>query len=366
MLDLANLASAPQVPAILGDFGADVVKVEPPGGDPLRGMGQQRDGQSLVFAFVNRNKRGITLDLATDDGQDEFRRLVAVADVVVENAPARVQRAWRCTWDDLHPLNPGLILASVSCYGQDGPYADRPGAGTLAEAFAGLTHMTGDADGPPMLPSVPLGDLLTGTVGALGVLAALHHRHRTGEGQHVDVSMYEPVLQLLGVTIASWHPGDPPPHRHGSRVPGGVPRNVYRTGDGQWIVVSGTTDAQVGRLLGILGLDTDDGRARFGASPARLRVADELDSLVARWIADRDRDDVLATLLDARIPAAPVHDLAALLGDPQVQARGDVVTVDGVPMVAPAPRLGRTPGAITSSGPGLGAHNDEVRRDWLT
>jgi formyl-CoA transferase len=343
------------VSAILGDFGADVVKVEPPAGDPLRAMGVQRDGQSLVFAFVNRNKRGITLDLATDDGQAAFRALVAAADVVVENLPSRVQRAWRVTWEELHPLNPRLILVSVSCYGQDGPYADRPGAGTLAEAFAGLTHLTGDATGPPMLPSIPIGDLLTGTVGTIGALAALHHRDRTGEGQHVDVSMYEPVLQLLGTAVATWNPTDPPPMRTGSRVAGGVPRNVYRTSDEHWVAVSGTTDAQVARMLEILGLDTDDGRARFGSSGARLQVADELDGA-----------HVLATMLDARIPAAPVNDLAALLADPHVQARADVVTVDGLPMVAPTPRLRGTPGAIRTTGPALGAHNDEVRRDWLT
>jgi len=154
--------------------------------------------------------------------------------------------------------------------------------------------------------------------------------------------------------------------RTGSRVTGGVPRNVYRTSDEHWVAVSGTTDAQVARMLEIVGLDTDDGRARFGSSGARLQVADELDGLVAGWIAEHDRAHVLATMLDARIPAAPVNDLAALLADPHVQARADVVTVDGLPMVAPAPRLRGTPGAIRTAGPALGAHNDEVRRDWLT
>jgi crotonobetainyl-CoA:carnitine CoA-transferase CaiB-like acyl-CoA transferase len=193
----------------------------------------------------------------------------------------------------------------------------------------------------------------------------LHHRQRTGEGQHVDVSMYEPVLQLLGVTIAGWDAGGPPPSRSGSRVKGGVPRNVYPTADGEWVVVSGTTDAQVSRMLEILGVDDDAGRAKFGTSAARLKVADELDGLVAAWIAGRRRDEVLATLLDARIPAAPVNDFAALVTDPHVQARGNVITVDGVQMVAPAPHLTGTPGEIRTIGPGLGAHTDEVLREWL-
>ena len=370
VLDVSNLFSAPQVAAILGDFGADVVKLEPPEGDPLRGMGAQRHGRSLMWAYANRNKRGITLDLASDAGQDVFRRLVPRFDVVVENLPAAVRRRWHCTYDELAGLREDVVVVSVTCYGQDGPYADRPGAGTLAEAFAGLTHMTGDADGPPVLPSVPVGDLLTGIVGALGAVVACYHRATGGRGQHVDVSMYEPVLQLLAATVTGYAPGGPVPMRTGSRVPGGVPRNVYRTADSRWVAVSGTTDTQVARMLQVLGRDTAEMREQFGTSAARLAAADELDGLVAAWVAAHDRDHVLATLLDARIPAAPVNDLPSLLADPHVRARDDLVAVDGgdlglLTMVAPAPRLGGTPGSIRAPGPEKGAHNDEVYLDWV-
>src|SRR4051794_21303643 len=173
VLDLSNLASAPLVAAILGDFGADVVKVEPPGGDPLRRIGAQRDGHSLMWAFVNRNKRGITLDVGSDQGQAVLRQLVPAFDVVVENLPASVRAAWHCTYDELAALRSDVVVVSVTCYGTDGPSADRPGNGSLAEAFAGLTHMTGSPDGPPTLPSVPLGDIVTAMSGALGALAAL-------------------------------------------------------------------------------------------------------------------------------------------------------------------------------------------------
>ena len=371
VLDISTLFAAPQIAAALGDLGADVVKVEPPQGDPLRSMGVQRDGRSIMWAIVGRNKRSITLDLDTDRGRDLLHRLVAQADVLVENFSSSTLERWHCTYEELAARNPRLVMVSVSCYGATGPYRDRPGAGTLAEAFGGLTHMIGDADGPPMLPSVALGDTLTAMSGVIGALAACYHRDAGGGGgQHVDVSMYEPVLQLLAGTIAAYDRSGEPPRRTGSRVPGGVPRNVYRTRDGEWVAVSGTTDAQVARLLPLLRRDTPSDRERFGRSAARLGNADDLDQLVADWIAARDRDEVLDTLLRERIPAAPVNDLRALLDDPHVSSRSSVVRVEddeigGLAMPAPIPRLGATPAQVRTTGPRLGAHNDEVVRDWL-
>jgi crotonobetainyl-CoA:carnitine CoA-transferase CaiB-like acyl-CoA transferase len=318
-----------------------------------------------MWAMVNRNKRGITLDLDTAAGRESLHRLVDDSDVLVENLPAAVRSRWHCTYEELATRNPNLVVVSVSCYGRSGPYAERPGAGTLAEAFAGLSHMTGDADGPPMLASVAVGDVLTGTAGALGALVACYARAQGGPGQLVDVSMYEPVLQLLAAGVTTFAAGGPAPRRMGSRVAGGAPRNVYLAADGDWIAISGTTDAQVARLLPLVGRDSEADRARFGASAARLRAAGELDALVAAWVSARSRDDALAQLLEHRIPAAPVNDLPALLADPHVAARGDVVSVvdpdlGEVTMVAPVPKLSATPGRIRAPGPRLGAHNDEV------
>lgn len=377
VLDLAILFSAPQISATLGDLGADVVKLEPPardgkaGGDPMRQMGAQRDGKSLTWSLVSRNKRTVTCDPATPDGRTLLHRLVAAADVVVENLPAATLEKWGATPDELLAVNPDAIVVSVSCYGSTGPYAGRDGNGSLAEAFGGLTNLTGEPDGPPMLPSIALGDTLTAIAGVVGTLAACYHRDaRGGRGQKVDVSMYEPVLQLLTGSIVGYEDGAPSPRRTGSRVPNGVPRNVYRTRDDAWLVVSGTTDNQVGRLLPILGLDTEHGLAKFAKVKDRVRNADELDRLVAEWIAAHDRDDVVETLLSARIPVAPVNTVADIVDDPHVQARGNIVTIDDpelgpVRMVAPLARLSSTPAEIRWSGPTLGAHTDEVLRDWL-
>jgi crotonobetainyl-CoA:carnitine CoA-transferase CaiB-like acyl-CoA transferase len=371
VLDMSILYSAPQIAAMLGDLGADVVKLEPPRGDPMRITGAQRNGHSLQWVMVSRNKRAITLDVAREEGQAVLRRLVANADVLLENLPVATLERWHCTYDELAAVNPRLVMVSVTCYGHTGPYSDRPGNGSLAEAYGGLTYMTGEEDGPPMLPSIPLGDSLTALSGVIGALAACYHRDaRGGLGQHVDVTMYEPVLQMLAATVVAYDGLGEPPHRTGSRVPGGVPRNVYRTRDGGWVVISGTTDRQVGRILGVMGIDTPEARERYGRSEARLAVADELDARVAAWAAEHDREHVVRELLAAQIPVAPVNDLREIRADAHIAARGSLVELDDpnvgtVTMVAPAPRLGRTPGRIRTTGPALGEHNREVYAEWI-
>ncbi|HEY8523746.1 MAG TPA: CoA transferase [Acidimicrobiales bacterium] len=365
--DLSTLLAGPQVAALLADLGADVVKVEPPDGDPLVRLGAQRSGRSLPYVLANRGKRRVVVDPATDEGRADLARLTTAADVVVTNQPRKLLARWDCTPEAIAARNPRAVVVTVSCFGTDGPWADRPGNGSLAEAFAGLTFLTGEPDGPPMLPSVALGDSLVALAGALGALAACWHRDAgrgraagpasdpaagpaPGRGQHVDVAMYEPIVALLGPAVAAWRPEDPPPTRTGSRVPGGVPRNVYRAADGRFLVLSGTTDAQVARVLATIGRDTPDDHRRYGTSAERLARADELDGLVADWIAGRPRDEAVAAFEAARVPVAPVHDLAGLASHPQAVARGALATVDDPvagPVVLPGPvaRLHATPAA---------------------
>jgi crotonobetainyl-CoA:carnitine CoA-transferase CaiB-like acyl-CoA transferase len=366
VLDIGTLFPSGLCSAMLGDLGADVIKLEPPGGDSLRAMGAKLDGQSLTWAVVGRNKRSITLDLNHPRGQELLQRLVARADLVVENLPQRSLERWHCTWEELARLNPRVIVVSLSCYGRTGPYAERAGNGTLAEAFAGLTAMTGERDGPPMLTSLPIGDVLGAIFGTLGALAAAYQRDaRGGRGQRVDASLYEPILQFLinGVPqFARTGKADP---RSGSRIPGAVPRNTYRTRDGQWLALSAVTDRLVATLLRLMGRDPQAESERFGTVDRRRAHEDELDGAVAGWVATQDAGSLLEALVKAGVPAAPVNDVAAILADPHVRARGSLEQVEDpvlglLTVVAPAPRLEGSPARIRSTGPVLGAHNQEI------
>lgn len=373
VIDFSSFLAAPQIATWLGDFGADVIKIEPLAGEASRRIGAQRNGASLVWAMTSRNKRTITLDVDKPEGRDLLRDLVKVADVIVENYPDDQLKAWGLSWDDLSAINPNLVMVSVSCYGKSGPLGKLSGAGTLAEAFGGLTNMTGEADGPPMLPSLPLGDTLAAFSGTIGALVACYHaKVNGGPGQRVDVSFYEPILSLMQTTIIAWDPAgdEPPPARTGSRISTGVPRNVYRTSDDRWLVLSGTTDRQVERILQIMGKDDEDSKAMFAKGADRIRNGDALDALVAEWIGEHTLDDVISTMNSNRVPVAPVNDVPALLADPQIAARHSLQThvdpvLGPVNMCAPVPRLDGTPGEIRFTGPAVGAYTDAVLGDWL-
>jgi len=371
VLDIGTLFPAPLCAAMLGDLGADVIKVEPPGGDSLRSVGAKVDGHSLGWAVVGRNKRSITLDLNQPRGQALLHRLVERADLVVENLPERSLERWHCTYAELAARNPRLVVVSLSCFGRSGPYAERAGNGTLAEAFGGLTQMTGERDGPPLLTSLPIGDVLAAIFGVLGALAACYQRDaRGGRGQRVDVSMYEPILQFLINGVPLYARTGQVERRSGSRIPGAVPRNTYRTRDGRWLALSAVTDRLVAALLRLMGRDPEAERARFGSVERRRAHEHDLDSLVAQWIATREFAPLLEALVQAGIPAAPVNDVAALFADPHVQARRSFETIEDpqlgpLTLVAPAPRLEGSPARIRSTGPGLGAHNDEIYRGEL-
>jgi crotonobetainyl-CoA:carnitine CoA-transferase CaiB-like acyl-CoA transferase len=346
VIDMASLYAAPLAASFLADFGADVVKLEPPEGDSFRG--------TRLWPLVSRGKRSVVADLRTAEGVEALKRLVRGADVVVENYPAAVLQKRGIGWDVLSAINPRLIMLSVSCFGASGPYAERPGSGTIGEAFGGLTHLTGEADGPPVLTSTALGDAVGAMSAAMGVLTALYWRERSGRGQHIDASLYEPILHLVAHAASRWRPGEAP-IRNGSQLPG-VLRNVFLTADGRHVALSCSTPRHQADLAALAG------------APAQASL-DEADYAVALWIQQRSQQVVIAELTARRLPVTPVNSLEQLLADPQVCERASLLRLDdpqlgAIVLAAPTPRLSATPGRIGTTDPGLGAHTASVLEAW--
>ena len=378
VLDLSRLVAGNMLSMLLADFGADVIKVEQPGsGDPLRTW--KSDGLDLWWRVYGRNKRSITLNLAHAEGRALLLRLVPSADLLVESFVPGTLEQWGLGPDVLLERNPGLVIMRISGWGQDGPYRRRPGFGTFVEAMSGFASMTGPADAPPTLPPVPLGDMSAALYGAAAAMIALHHRGRDGQGragggQVIDLSLLEPLFSLLGPLAAEYRLTGRIRRRIGNRTYNSAPRNTYRTNDGAWIAISASTPtmaAQFFRALGRADLLDDE---RFATNESRLRHVDEVDRVVGEEIGRYDLPDLLARFEEHGVGAAPVYDIAQLLADPHVQARGMVVDVPDrvdpassagpagrpTPMHAVIPRMDRTPGEIRWPGPALGAHNEEV------
>jgi crotonobetainyl-CoA:carnitine CoA-transferase CaiB-like acyl-CoA transferase len=316
-----------------------VIKIEPPEGDQYRSW-------PAAFALVGRNKRSVTLDLTTPAGREVFMRLVAEVDVVVENLPRALAEKRGITPEAMRAVKPSLVVVSASGFGPDGPYADRPANGTVAEAFTGLTGLTGAADGAPQLPNAPLGDALAAAFGAFGALAGVIRALRTGEGATVDVTVHEPLLHALGTTLSSWQPGTPAPQRDGGAM-GVVLRGTFGTADGGWIAMSASTPRQQQAVADLAGGDP--------ATALRDRAA--------AWIATIDRATAGAALIDARVPATPVHDFAEMAADPQIEHRRSLASLIGATVVRPTPVIDGDPTDPTI--PELGEANGEVLGGWL-
>ncbi len=337
VVDMATVFAGPGAAKYLADFGADVVKVEPPSGDGTRDMGwlDPTDGVSLAWKVLGRGKRAVVLDLKTADGLAAMRRLVDTADVLVENLrPGTIERIGLDP-DELLARNPGLVVLRVTGFGQTGPYASRPGFATMAEAMGGFAAINGEPDGPPLLPPIALTDEVTALVGAFAVLAAVHHRDRTGAGQVVDVNLLESMLQLMGPLPSVWAELGVLQDRLGSGIPYSVPRGTYRCRDGVWVAVSTSAESVAQRVLGILGAADDP---RFADFAGRVEHREELDALLGDWIGARDAPTVLAAFEAADAAIAPMYTMEELLADPHVLARGAVVEVDGVRMPGPVAR----------------------------
>ena len=373
VLDISTVYAAPITAMLLGDYGADVIKVEHPRGDPARSHGANKDGHGLWWKVISRNKRCVTLNLGTPEGQQILRDLVVDADVLVENFRPGVLEKWGLGPEQLHSLNPGLIMLRVTGFGQTGPYARRRAFGTLAEAMSGFAHQTGDEDGPPTLPPFGLADGVTGIAGAFAVMTALYHRatpEGDGRGQVIDLSLLEPLVGILGPGPTAFDQLGAVPGRQGNRSPNNAPRNAYLTRDGRWVAISASATSVAERVMRLVGRPDIVEQPWFASAGERSRNGDLLDDAVAKWIAARPLTEVTEEFERVGAALAPIYDVAQLMNDPHVKARETITTVDDedlgpVKMQNLMFRMARTPGCIRFPGRRLGQDNDRFYRESL-
>ncbi len=366
VLDVSTLFAGPIAATFLGDFGADVIKVEhPTRPDAARGHGPSKDGVNLWWKTLGRNKRAVTINLAAPEGADLLLRLAADADVLIENFRPGTLERWGVGPDALHRANPRLVIARVTAFGQTGPYSSRPGFGSLAEAMSGFAALTGQPDGPPTLPPFGLADGVAALAAAYAVLVALRGVDRDDVGQVIDLAIIEPILMLLGGQITAYDQLGTLQARSGNRSVNNAPRNVYRTGDGEWVAVSTSSQSIAERVLRLVGRGDLVAEPWFASGHTRAEHADELDAAVAAWIAARPTGEVVAAFEEAQAAIAPVYDVRGVLADPQYRAIGTVLEIDDdelgpVKMQNVLFRLSETPGAVRWTGRRHGQDTDAV------
>jgi crotonobetainyl-CoA:carnitine CoA-transferase CaiB-like acyl-CoA transferase len=357
VVDLSTVLAGPNCARYLADFGAEVVKVErPDGGDSLRNMAWRdpRDGTGLWWKAVNRNKRTIALDLKVAADLDVLRRLLADADVLVENfRPGTLERLGLAP-DTLIAANPRLVVTRVTGFGQDGPYASRAGFATIAESMSGLSAISGEPDGQPLLPPIALTDELTGVVAAFATMVALH----SGVGQVVDVSLLESMFQLMSPLVTLFGLTGEQQGRLGAGLPYTVPRGTYRCSDGKWVGVSASADSVAVRVNRLLGVDGDE---RFMTFAGRMAHREELEATMRAWCAQRTQREVIEAFTAAEAAIGPVMDMADIAADPHYRHRQAIIEVDGTPMQGLIAKLSATPGAVRWQGRPLDADGDEIR-----
>ncbi|MEQ8665366.1 MAG: CoA transferase [Rhodospirillales bacterium] len=369
VLDVATFIAAPFAASILGEFGAEVIKIETPaGGDSFRKFGTptEREDSSLMWLSEARNKRSVTLNLKTPEGVELFKQLVRQSDVVCENFRPGTLEKWGVGWDVLSGINPGLVLLRISGYGQTGPYRDRPGFARIAHAFGGLTALAGNEGETPVTPgSTSLGDYMSGLYGAVGVLTALRERDRSGLGQVVDIGLYEPVFRVLDEVAPAYARNGIVRGPEGSGTRNACPHGHFPTKDGGWVAIACTTDKMFHRLARAMGQPELAAADRYGDLRPRLAARETVDKIVAAWTGSMIRDDVMAVCLEHEVPCAPVNTIADLFEDPQVAARDNLVTLNhpelgDITVPGVVPKLSRTAGRIRHLGPALGDATREV------
>jgi len=366
VLDLATLFAGPLAATVLGDYGAEVVKVEHPAkGDPARTHGPAKDGHGLWWKMLGRNKKAVTCDLGSSEGAGLIRGLAADADVLIENFRPGTLERWGLAPASLHEVNPRLVIARVTGFGQSGPYSRRPGFGTLAESMSGFAAVTGEPDGPPTLPPFGLADGVAALACVGAVLMALRHAESTGRGQVIDLAIIEPLVTLLGPQPQAYDQLGIVQGRTGNRSVNNAPRNTYLTRDGSWLAVSTSAQSIAERVMRLVGHPEVIDEPWFATGAGRARHADLLDEHVGDWIARRDADEVVRAFAQAQAAVAPVHDIRDVFTDPQYRALDTITTVED-PDLGPLRmqnvlfRLSETPGSIRSTGAAKGTHNTEV------
>ena len=368
VLDCATFVAAPFCCTLLGEFGASVIKIEQPGaGDDLRRLGRRAgSGHPDWWLVESRNKKSITCNLRVPEGQALLKRLAASADVLAENFRPGTMERWGLGWDELCALNRGLVMVRISAFGQTGPARERPGFGRIAAAVSGAAYLSGHPDRPPVSPGTPtIPDYLAGVFGAFGALTALRHRDRTGEGQVVDIGLYEPMLRMLDELIPVYGATGYVRERIGSATEYVVPHNHYQARDGAWIAIACTNDRMFARLAG-KAMGEPALVDRYPTMAARLERRDEVDGAVGRWVGHLTADEALARLDAAEVPCSRVASVRDIFEDAQVRARGNVETIASplgglLHMAGIVPRLTATPGAVRHAGPLTpGEHNEEI------
>ena len=373
VLELGTLIAGPFCARMLGEFGAEVVKVEAPdGGDPIRQWRILKDGTSLWWLVQSRNKKSITLNLKTERGRAIAKQLALEADIIIENFRPGVLEKWGIGYEQLKLENPAVIMVRLSGFGQTGPMKDQPGFGAIGESMGGLRYVSGHPDRPPVRVGVSIGDSVAALHGVIGAMVALRHRDATGgraggQGQMVDVALYESVFNLMESLVPEFDHAGVVRERTGGALPGIVPSNTYTTGDGENIVIAGNGDAIFKRLMLAMGRIDMAGDAQLARNDGRVPRSAEIDDAIQQWCATQTIDGALATLQAADVPAGKIYSVRDMMSDPQYLARGMFEQhqfADGTPVKLPAisPKLSATPGATRWLGPTLGEHTDEVLR----
>jgi formyl-CoA transferase len=369
VLELGSLVAGPFCAKTLADFGAEVIKIEPPGeGDPLRKWRRMRNGVSLWWQVQSRNKRSVSCDLRRAEGQEIVRRLAARCDIAVENFRPGALEKWNLGWEVLSRENPKLILVRISGYGQSGPYRERPGFAAIAEAMAGLRYVTGFPDRPPVRPNLSIGDTIASLHGVIGALLALHHIKSGGKGQVIDVALHEAVFNCMESLLPEYDAHGYVRERSGSALPGIAPSNLYPCKDGTYVLIAGNADSLYRRLMSAIGREDLRDDPALARNDGRAAQMERIDAAISEWTSALSQEEVLLCMEKAQVPAGRIYSAADIAADPHFAARGmiqEIVAGDGEPLKVPGivPKLSATPGTIRAPAPKLGEHTDEVLKE---